>query len=133
MDHLQGLFYNLFFIQMKNTKKSLISTLEEIKANLSYDTDSDLSEIYNACIDYMNETQDWSIEEVFEEYLSSDIAEDYLKHELDNWWIFRLYYAMWECRGNCDRYRLNVYWNLEEIEESDLENTIDEIISRLAD
>ena len=69
---------------MKNLKKSLISTLEEIKANLSYDTDSDLSEIYNACIDYMNETQDWEIESVFEEYLSSDIAEDYLKHELDN-------------------------------------------------
>lgn len=116
---------------MKNLKKSLISSLKEIKANLSYDTDSDLTEIYNACIDYMNETQDWKIESVFEEYLSSDIAEDYLKHELDNWWIFRLYYAMWECRGNCDWYRLNAYWNLEEIEKCDLECTIDEIIDRL--
>lgn len=120
-------------MQMKNTKKSLISTLEEIKANLSRDLDSDLTKIYNTCIDYMNETQDWSIESVFEEYLSSDIVEDYLKHELDNWWIFRLYCAMWECRWNSDRYRLNAYWNLENVEKADLEYTIDEVISRLAD
>lgn len=118
---------------MKNLKKSLISTLEEIKANLSYDTDADLAEIWNTCIDYMNETQDWKIDSVFDEYLSSDIAEDYLKRELEHWWIFRLYYAMWECRWNCDYYRLNVYWNLEEIKKSDLECTIDEIIDRLED
>lgn len=69
---------------MENMKKSLISTLEEIKANLRRDLDSDLTKIYNTCIDYMNETQDWSIESAFEEYLSNEIAEDYLKRELDN-------------------------------------------------
>lgn len=84
-------------------------------------------------MDYMNETQDWSIEEVFNEYMSEDTAKWLIEYEIKNYWLERLPYLTWWVDFRYERYRLNAYWNLENVEKADLECTIDEVISRLAD
>lgn len=111
------------------TKEELIDYLNDYE--ITYDYDQDYRDIYNACADYMNNTQDCEIEDCFNDYIDYDLAEEYAKHELDTGGLVRLYYFMGNCNFNDNLFRLNAYNNLEEITKEDLECLKEDIIDRL--
>lgn len=87
-----------------------------------------ICDIKNLVIDYMNETQDWSFDEYLYEFEDYDTVEDYVKNQLESWWLARLRYCLNDCYLDCDYYRINAYWNLENITTEDIENRVDEMI-----
>lgn len=54
-------------------KEKLLMEIENIE--ITYDYEDTYTKLYNACIDYMNETQDWSLEYIFEDYIDYYTAE----------------------------------------------------------
>lgn len=89
------------------------------------------SEIYNYCIDYMNNTQDWSIEEHFSDFIDYDAAEEYAKHELENGGLVRLYYFLGSANCNNDLFKIDGYGNLEDITQDDIQFLVSNIIDTL--
>ena len=110
-------------------KKDLIKYLKNYE--ITYDYEKDYDEIYNACIDYMNESQDFSIEELFYDIITYDTAEEYAKHELETGGLLRLYYFLGDANFNNEIFRIDGYGNLTNAYKDDLEDLISEIIERL--
>lgn len=106
----------------------LIKNLNEFKGKSLYE--NDISDIKNVVIDYINEEWDWQLEELLYEFEDYDTVEDYVKHELESWWLERLRYCINDCYLDCDYYRINAYWNLENITSEDIENRVNELIDR---
>ena len=62
-------------------KNDLIEKIKEVE--ITYDYDETYCNLYNTCIDYMNDTQDWDLEYLFEDYYTYDVVEDIAKNELE--------------------------------------------------
>lgn len=117
---------------MKNYKKQLKKDLMEIRQNwISWNYDQDISEIKNKVIDYMNETQDFSLEETLYRFEDYDIVEDYVKSQISEWWLARIPYLCGDVKFEDDYYIINAYWNIENVEKWDVEDWLDEIIDQL--
>ena len=101
--------------------------------SLTYDYEEDYCNLYNACIDYMNDTQDWCLEEVFNDYITYDTAEEIAKRELEKGGLIRLYYFLGNANLENDMFRIDGYGNLTDFTSNDLETIIDEILARLED
>lgn len=112
-------------------KQELVDYLKEYK--LTYDFSEDYRNIYNACVDYMNESQDWDIEECFQDIITYDLAEEQAKYELERGGLVRLYYFLGNANCNNDLFRINGYGNLEDANSDTMKCLIDEIIERLED
>lgn len=110
------------------TLKDLRKEIEDIE--ITYDYDKCYTELLNATIDYQNETQDWRFEELFNEYIDYEIAEEQAKYELENGGLARLSCFLGDCHFG-DVMRINAYGNLEDIDIEDLrylkESILDEI------
>lgn len=89
------------------------------------------NEIYNRCVDYMNDTQDWSIEEHFNDFLDYEAAEEMAKHELENGGLVRLYYFLGNANCNNDIFKIDGYGNLEDVTQEDLKFLVTDIIDTL--
>lgn len=127
-------FYSLYYRKMKQEtlKKNLIAKLSELKENLGYSYDDDVKEIQSLCIDYQNETGDCSLENAFDEFISEEIAEEYVKDQLASWWLARIPFLCGDVDFlHYDYFRLNGYWNLENIDRLDVECLIDDLLYRL--
>ena len=110
--------------------------LEELRNEIenievSYDYENTYSSLYNAVIDYMNDTQDFDLEYVFENIISYDLAEEMAKAELENGGLVRLYYFLGNANMNNDIFRINGYGNLEDIEYNDLQDLKDELLDEI--
>lgn len=127
MDYLKCPFLLLIIIKM--TKKEILKKLEEAQNYCDkYDYDECLSTLFEIS------NEDDKYYEVLQDFIDQDTAEEFLKHELENWGLVRLYYAMWNVRPYWNEYvRINAYWNLEEITKDDLQFTINEIKDRIED
>lgn len=112
-------------------KKQLIKYLKDFQ--FTYDYEEDFNSIYNACVDYMNDTQDWSIESCFENIITYDLAEDIARHELETGGLVRLYYFLGDANCNNDIFKIDGYGNLTDCHKDDLEFMIQDIIDRLED
>ena len=114
-------------------------TLRDLKKaitriEIGYDYESAYRDLYNTVIDYMNESQDWDFEDLFEEYIDYDLAEELAKRELEDGGLVRLYYFLGDINPDgYDMFRLNAYGNLEAIDKDDLEYLKDEILDRIND
>ena len=115
-------------METKN-KEELINYLENY--TITYDYEEDYTNIYNACIDYMNNTQDFDIEDCFNDIVSYDLAEEQAKYELENGGLVRLYYFLGDANCNNDIFKINGYGNLEDITKDDLEYLKEDILDRL--
>lgn len=113
---------------MKELEK-LKETIEGIK--LSYDYEESYSDLYNACIDYENDTQNWIFEDIFENIINYDTAEEIAKNELQNGGLIRLYYFLGDANLNNDMFIIDGYGNLTDFNYDDLERLKDEIIERI--
>lgn len=114
---------------MKELLKKLKKQIENIK--VTYDYDQTYTNLLNACIDFQNETQCWEFEDLFEDIVDYEIAEERAKYELENGGLVRLYYFMGNCNFNNEIFRINAYGNLEEINKDNLECLKQEIIEKI--
>lgn len=101
--------------------------------NLTYDLEKDYTNIYNYCIDYMNDAQDWQLEYLFENFITYEKAEDIAKNEIDNGGLIRLYYFLGDANLNNNLFEIDGYGNLKDVYSGDIRNLIDEILEALED
>lgn len=109
--------------------KKLKKEIENI--DVTYNYDETYTNLYNACIDYQNETQDYEFEDLFENIVDYEIAEKRAKYELEHGGLVRLYYFMGDCNFNNEIFRINGYGNLEDIHKDDLEYLKQEILDKI--
>ena len=112
-------------------KEELIVKIENIE--ITYDYDETYTNLYNTCIDYMNNTQDWSLEYLFEDFIDYETAELYAKQQLEDGGLIRLYYFLGDANLNNDLFKINGYGNLTDVYKDDLEWLKDEILNTLKD
>lgn len=111
------------------TKKQLKNKLEKIEVTYNYD--KVYSDLYNTVIDYMNKSQDWGLEEYFNNFVDSDTVEEMLKHELERGGLARVRFFINDITVNEDLYKLDGYGNLKNISYEDLRNLKDDLIAEL--
>jgi hypothetical protein len=117
---------------MNDLKKELIDKLEEYNIDNYYkDLDEIYNDLYNLVIDYMNESQDWSLEYLFEDFIDYSFAEERAKYELENGGLIRLYYFLGDANLNNSLFRIDGYGNLEDINRDDLKTLKEEILDEL--
>lgn len=97
----------------------------------SYDYDSYYSDLYNTTIDYMNDSQDYDFEYLFEDIIDYDSAEDYAKQELENGGLIRLYYFLGDANLNNELFKIDGYGNLTDISKDDLDYIKEEILNAI--
>lgn len=114
------------------TKKDLLETLknETIEKN-NYDLIDYYTGIYNACVDYGNETQDWQFDDFFNDFVDYDTCEMLAKQTLEQDGLIRLYYFLGDANFNNNLFRINGYGNLVDIYTSDIDDLKDSIIYEL--
>lgn len=114
------------------TKKDLLETLknETIEKN-NYDLSDYYTGIYNACVDYRNETQDWQFDKFFNDFVDYDTCEELAKQTLEKDGLIRLYYFLGDANFNNNLFRINGYGNLVDIYISDIDDLKDSIIYEL--
>lgn len=112
--------------------KELRELKEKIESiEISYNYEESYNNLYNTVIDYMNESQDFSLDYLFEDFISYDTAEEMAKNELENNGLVRLYYFLGEDNFNNDLFRINGYGNLEDITKEDLEFLKEQILDTI--
>lgn len=114
--------------------KELKEFREEIeKIDITFDYDESYTNLRNTTIDYMNETQDWDFDYLFEEFIDYEIAEDIAKNELEQGGLIRLYYFLGDANLNNSLFRIDGYGNLEDITKDDLDYLKEQIIDIIDD
>lgn len=111
--------------------KELKERIENVEINYNYE--ESYTNLYNTVIDYMNDTQDFDLEYLFEDFIDYETAEEIAKNELNNGGLLRLNYYLGDTNLNDEIFKLDGYGNLENITIDDLNNLKDEIIENIND
>jgi hypothetical protein len=117
-------------------EKRKMKTLKELKKEIekieiTYDYDASYTNLLNTTIDYMNDSQDFELESLFEDFIDYEIAEDRAKYELEQGGLIRLYYYLNNANLNNNIFKINGYGNLEDININDLKNLKEEILDNI--
>ena len=111
--------------------RELKERIENIK--IDYDYEESYTNLYNTVIDYMNDTQDFDLEYLFEDFIDYETAEEIARNELQNGGLVRLSYYLGDTNLNDEIFKLDGYGNLENITIDDLNNLKDEILENIND
>lgn len=109
--------------------RELKERIENIKIN--YDYEESYTNLYNTVIDYMNDTQNFDLEYLFEDFIYYETAEEIAKNELQNGGLVRLRYYIGDVNINDEIFKLDGYGNLENITIDDLNNLKDELLENI--
>lgn len=109
--------------------RELKERIENIKINYNYE--ESYTNLYNTVIDYMNDTQDFDLEYLFESFIDYETAEEIARNELNNGGLVRLRYYLGDVNLNDEIFKLDGYGNLENITIDDLNNLKDEILENI--
>ena len=109
--------------------RELKERIESIK--IDYDYEESYTNLYNTVIDYMNDTQDFDLEYLFEDFIDYETAEEIARNELNNGGLIRLQYYLGDTNLNDEIFKLDGYGNLENIDIDDLNNLKDEILENI--
>ena len=113
---------------MKKLLEEFKQKIENIE--ITYDYEETYSNLYNTCIDYMNESQNGDFEYLFEDIIDYDMAEERARYELEQGGLIRLYYFLGDANLNNDIFRVDGYGNLQDIHKEDLEDLKQEILEK---
>lgn len=118
---------------MENLKelKKLKERVESIE--ITYNYEEVYCDLKNTIIDYMNDTKDWDFENIGEDIIDYDFAEEQAKYELENGGLLRLKCYLSDTNLNCSLFRINGYGNLENVYIEDLQNIKEEILDLIND
>ena len=111
------------------TKQELLKKIKDIE--VTYDYEQTYCDLRNACIDYMNDAQDWDLDCLFEDWYDYSTIEDIAKNIIDNDGLLRLYYFLNDANLNNDLFKINTYGNLEDVHKDDLDYLKEYIIEEL--
>ena len=114
---------------MKELLEEFKQKIENI--DITYDYGETYNNLYNAYIDYENETNDYDLEYLFEDIIDYDMAEERARYELEQGGLIRLYYFLGDANLNNDIFRVDGYGNLQDIHKEDLEDLKQEILERI--
>ena len=106
--------------------RELKEKIEKIES--SYDYDNYYTELRNTTIDYMNDSQEWDFEYLFDDVIDYEIAEEIAKNELENGGLIRLYYFLGDVNLNNDIFKIDGYGNLTDINKDDLDYIKEQIL-----
>ena len=112
-------------------KKDLKKKIEEIEIN--YNFEQVYCDLRNACIDYMNETQDWDLDYAFDEFVDEEILKEMVKYKIDKeglWSVVNLLAGISNYNGI---YRIDAYGYGHDIDKDDLECLKEDILDRIGD
>lgn len=114
------------------TKTTLKTNLEAI--DITYDYEKTFSELKNTVIDYMNETNDYTLDEYFNDYIDGETVEGIIKNDLNEGnGLARIGCFLTGVKlSNTDLFKLNGYGNLENITIEDLQNLKSELIDAIS-
>jgi hypothetical protein len=79
----------------------------------------------------MNDSQDFSLEYLFEDFIDYDLAEEIAKQELERGGLIRLYYYLGSANLNNSLFRIDGYGNLTNVYKEDLEYLKEQILEEL--
>jgi hypothetical protein len=111
--------------------------LKELKEKIkkvdtsTYDYDQIYNDLYNACADYMNDSQEWFLDELFEDFVDYDMAEERARYELENSGLVRLYYFLGTANCNNNMFVIDGYGNLQDIDKEDLDQLKEDILHEI--
>lgn len=111
------------------SKEELKKKIEAIE--ITYDYESVYADLYNACIDYGNETQDWFYEGIFEDYIDEEILEDIVKYKIEKEGLWSVQNLLSGIDNYTGIYRIDAYGYGHDIDKSDLEDIKQEILDEL--
>ena len=109
--------------------RELKERIENIKIDYNYE--ESYTNLYNTVIDYMNDTQDFDLDYLFEDFIDYETAEEIARNELQNGGLVRLSYYLGDTNLNDEIFKLDGYGNLENITIDDLNNLKDEILENI--
>ena len=109
--------------------KELKEKIEAIEYN--YDDEDFYTQLYNTCIDYMNDTQSWDFEYIFEDIVDYERAEEIAKGELERGGLLRLYYFLGDANFNRNLFKIDGYGNLKDVYKDDLDDLKEEILDKI--
>lgn len=110
-------------------KKDLIKKIEEIE--ITFDFEQTYYNLHNACIDYMNETQNWNLDYLFEEFIDEELLKDMVKYKIDKEGLWSVINLLSEINNYNGIYRIDVYGYGHDIEKEDLELLKEDILDDL--
>jgi len=86
-----------------------------------------IQDIYNAVWEYMDSTKNYSLEEVFNDYVDEETAESMAKDYIENDGLFAVKNFLGDVELGYGWYRVSPYGYLEQVDKSDIEMLIDNI------
>lgn len=112
-------------------KEGDFMTIEELKeqieeVEIDYPLDEAYGSLINPVIDYMNESQDFSLEYLFEDFTDREIVSYYIKENADD--LDRLYYYLGDVDLRDELFITDAYGNLRNIDTTDLEDLKENIL-----
>ena len=121
---------------MKKTnklKKQLKKDLMEIKANgIWYMYEEKYREIINLVIEYMNDTQDFSLDEFTYRFSDEDLVNGYIERITWEYWPYYVSQRLSDLDWTYDYYKIDdTFWDITGMTESDVEELLDEILDEL--
>lgn len=115
------------------TKEETIAKLKELKENISWSSlDSDICNAINICIDYENETSDYSAEYVHSYIYDEDMLGDYIQYRLKEFGPRTVAQDLVWLRDDSSYYYIDdTYGDVTNIDIDKLKDIIDEMVDAL--
>lgn len=112
-------------------KEDLKKKIEEIE--ITYDYEQTYCDLRNACIDYMNETQDWSLDYAFDEFIDEELLKDLVKYKIDEEGLWSVLNLLDDISNYNGIYRIDAYGYGHDVDKDDLECLKEDILDRIGD
>lgn len=117
---------------MENKLKKLKKEIENINV-INYIYEGVYNDLYNVTIDYMNDTQDFDFEYLFDDFVDYETAEEIAKNELERGGLIRLYYFLGNADLHNNLFKINGYGNLEDVTKEDIEFLKNSLLEEIKD
>ena len=118
-------FLYFTIIKMKQLTVKATKSLMELESDLT-NYKITLEEWYSRLYNILS---DFDGENLLEDFITVDYAEEMAKQQLEEWGLARLYYFMWDVNWNtAEIVHLDGYGNCEEATSDDLTDIIDDVI-----
>lgn len=114
-------------------KKQLKKDLMEIKANgIWYMYEEKYREIINLVIEYMNDTQDFSLDEFTYRFSDEDLVNGYIERITREYWPYYVSQRLSDLDWTYDYYKIDdVFGDITGMTQGDVEELLDEILDEL--
>lgn len=109
--------------------EDLKKKIEEIE--ITYDYDSVYCDLRNTTIDYMNETQDWDFDYLFEDYVDEDILREMVSYKIKDEGLWSVQNLLNDIKNYEGYYKIDVYGYGHDVDIDDLKDLKQEILDKI--